>query len=235
MSSTAYQLTWSQASHPANSAKDFGDRHNIHGWVLPFRGRPIDPLDFLERLGEYLDERPPYCQRVSHDVIDSELNPEGKMWWNSDLAEMAMLTHGWWLGGETGRSRYYCNPEYCHRHPYTDVAQSGEERRVLLQKAASLGSVNPEDLAPAFGYIPDGSEPGSSVTKASKRVGFKWSDNRDRGMVMMARTWKTLNHWGISQRQIGRSFDINQSNISRRIRKVSDYEPPDDPTPEVAQ
>lgn len=234
MSSTAYQLTWSQASHPANSAKDFGERHNLHGWALPFRGRPIDPLDFIERLGEYLNDRPPYCQRVTHDVIDGELNPEGKMWWNSDLAEMAMLIHGWWVGGSGSRSRYYCNPHYVHVHSPADSFRSEDDRRRILKKTAALGVVPPSLVAPMIGHRTGGMPAGNAVTKEAHRLDFLWGERREEGWRRMGRTWKTLNDWGYYQQDISRAFGVPQSTISREINRVPDFHSPDDPTPEVA-
>ena len=224
---------WKYAPGPADSATQFGERHNLHGWALPFRGHAVDPIELLEELGTYLDARPGGCQRVTKNAVREGVSVAGPFWEYATLVEHAMLVHGWWLGGRTTIGRYYCNPNYHHRHPESDVANSREERRALFRKAAALGLLSPSDIAPACGYASDTSSNGSAVTKAAYRSDFAWGDRRAEGRRRMGRTWKTLSHWDYSQRAIARAFGTSASIVCRTIKRVPEFQPPDDPTAEV--
>lgn len=232
-SAPSLDTVWQYAPGPSNSATQFGERHDLHGWALPFRGHVVDTIELLEELGAYLAGRPGSCQRVTKNTVRNGVSVADSFWENVDLVEHAMLVHGWWLGGTTTVGRYYCNPDYYHRHPESDIATDRDERREMLQQTAAMGVLNPSEVAPMFGFQSEGLSAGNTVSKTAHRLNVAWGDRREAGWRKIGRTWKTLNQWGYSHREIGRAFDKPHSVVGREIRRVPDFQPPGDPTAEV--
>lgn len=229
---------WQVAPTEANTSPEFGDMHDVHAWALPFAGHVIDPIELLTQLTVYLESRPAHSQRVTKGGLSGFIEMDADFWENTEQFDTVMLSRGWWRGGKTTRGRYYCNPDYTHRHPDSDIFSERTERLEFLRRAADIGILDPSDIAPALGlHASSTRSAGHAVTKASHRLGFEWGERRAHGRKRMYRTWATLSEWGYYHRHIARAFGVGQKTVSKAInRTVGDGDReslPTDPTLEV--
>lgn len=228
---------WLSTVGGSDSARQFGEEFNVHAWALPFAGHVIDPMHILTEVGAFLRGRPDYCQRVTKNPLQKNIDCDDVFWENTILMNKAMLTHGWWYGGKSSLGRYYCNPRYCHRHPGSDIFEAWDDRYDFLEEAAAIGSMDPRDVAPAFGIQASTPESaGNSVTAIAYRCEFPWKERRHAGRHRLIRTWGTLVEWGYSKAAISRAFGVSRPTVSKWLSRTEfDQELPGDPTCEVVE
>lgn len=221
---------WNLGDQPAGVG-GFGKKHGIYYWALPFNYYPeLSPYEEIRNISTFLQGRRATRRQVSR----SSLNTASKLE-NSAVAGLEEITllNGWWPGGNNRTTGdYYCNPEY--PHPFRDEELLGTEpvydeeinkrRQELARKAASLGLTSdvlarPFDVASA-----------NSVLNWCLDNDIQYSELRQEGLRKMARTYKTIHHWGVSRPEIAETFALPAGTLYSRLELVEDYDPPDEPS-----
>lgn len=230
---------WQAATVESNSSRQFAEEFDVHSWALPFAGHLVDPMAVMPELTKYITNRPPYSQRIGTGALKDNLGEydtsNNAFWDNARISNRAMLVHGWWTPGKGPRRRYYCNPTYTHSHPDSDTYTSEADRREFAELAASVGLVNPHQVAVAFGYeAKDERALGNTVKCYFTRKNIPWGEMRAAGRHRMYRTWATLSKWGYYHREIAQAFGVSRTAVTKALSKTEFEKPiPVDPTYEV--
>ena len=225
-----WNAPWNLGDLPGSSG-EFGRKHGIYYWALPFKYRDgLSPYEAISNIATFLQGRRATRRQVSRAALNTASNAENTA---VDGLEEIALIHGWWHGGERRTTGdYYCNPNY--PHPFDDEELLGsdpiiyeetiDQREEIVRQAASLG-LSSAVLVPVFDVSCS-----RVVTNWCLDHGIQYSELRRDGMETMARTWKTINHWGKEKTEIAETFNLPLTTFLSRLKYAEDFEPPDEPS-----
>lgn len=226
-----YESPWrpKDEAHPnAVSLDDFVTEHGLIPEFLPFDYLSCDVIRDMISILEFLDTRLDTKQIVSTQTIsdqagvDLSAHPETK-----PFIDSTALLIGWWDAGyKSIKGRHYANPNYVHPHDRYTI--SIEDRHDFFTHAARLG-IDCSTLGQPIGVHCETTR--QTLAKMAHRAGVSYSSAKKDGIRSLARTWKTINHWGYTYPEIGKAFQKNPNTIMARVcEEASDFDPPDDPS-----
>ncbi|ELZ84437.1 hypothetical protein C453_12861 [Haloferax elongans ATCC BAA-1513] len=197
-------------------------KHRVLPHLLPFKYRKTTPIEFLDAVVEGLDELPQTAATFTPAQMDDiDVRPAA----GANIMTDMLGTLGAWKVDRSSSARWV-NPNYVHLRKLDNMIESGD-RREIVERCASYGTLTVADVAPRFGI----SEMG--LRRWLTRKGITWSELRQEGITRLARTIHTASAWGHSELRYARVLPRPEGTIRSWVQKYArdvDFEPPADPS-----
>jgi len=203
--------------------------HGVERALVPFSYRRRDTLEEFAAIADAIAQLPrtaaTFTMSDLDDLSDHDPFPRPR---GAGLVERYLNLLGAWVYGTRSASRRWLNPRYIHGHPFEEGRYTERQRLQLCRRAARLGVLRVEDVAPAVGMQRSG------LQKWLEDRSIPWAWWRRRGRVRIARTLQLVREWtDRTMVDVARLFStVPAQTIVRwpsRYDIPDDWEPPERP------
>jgi hypothetical protein len=164
--------------------------YGVERALVPFSYRRRNVIDEFEALANAIDQLPRTAATFTMADLDSlsdrEHFPRPR---GAGLVETHLNLLGAWLYARRSASQRWLNPRYIHEHPFRESRFDESQRLQLCRRAARLGVLRVEDVAPAVGMQRSG------LQKWLEDRSIPWVQWRRRGRMRIARTLQLIREW----------------------------------------
>lgn len=198
---------------------EWAETEGLFHELLPYGYRESNPLEILTALRETYESLGNYKQlwQSSHVVDETGLSVSPRQYRRLILFSGAwpVYTH------REGNPHSYANPLYTHeKYPaINDTAR----RKELLAQTVDIPHWTDSRLGQAFGITKHG----------ARKYRLRHGDSIDghyNQLDRLARTVKTINHWGYTYKEIGEALPYKWKTLHKQVENLAqDYTPPSNP------